>query len=112
MLSLRISPDRLGGGGEGGCEADNLGERRGSSEGVCGRLGILKAREVVGVVGVDEPESAAFKKAGASAMENLEMEFFGGDWGGSIRTEGALTGSGFKVGGTPRERPGERGTGS
>lgn len=27
-------------------------------------------------------------------------------------TEGALTGSGFNVGGIPRERPGERGTGS
>lgn len=40
------------------------------------------------------------------------MVFFGGDWGGSIMTEGAFTGSGFKVGGTPRERPGERGTGS
>lgn len=46
---------------------------------MCGLLGILKAREVVGVVGVEEPESAVFKKAGASAMENLEMEFFGGD---------------------------------
>lgn len=27
-------------------------------------------------------------------------------------TEGAFTGSGFRVGGTPRDRPGERGTGS
>lgn len=51
--SLRISTDRRGGGGDGGCEAASLGDRRGSMIGVCGRLGILKDRGdgAVGVMG-------------------------------------------------------------
>jgi len=42
--SLLSSADLLGGGGEGGCEGESLGDRRGSSVGVCGRLGILNWR--------------------------------------------------------------------
>lgn len=34
LVSLRISPDLLGGGGDGGWDAESLGDRRGSSEGV------------------------------------------------------------------------------
>jgi len=50
--SLRNSPDLLGGGGEGGLEAESLGDLPGSRRGVPGLLGILKC------LGEDPPEAA------------------------------------------------------
>lgn len=51
--SLLSSTDRLGGGGDGGCDAGRGDDRLGSGFGVVGRLGNLKGREgVLGVVGV------------------------------------------------------------
>lgn len=41
-VSLLISPDLRGGGGEGGLDGDNFGDLAESIIGVCGRLGILK----------------------------------------------------------------------
>ena len=50
--SRRNSPDLLGGGGEGGLEAESLGDLPGSSRGVPGLLGILKC------LGEEPPETA------------------------------------------------------
>jgi hypothetical protein len=46
------SPDRRGGGGEGGLDAESLGDFPGSKRGVLGLLGILKC------LGEDPPETA------------------------------------------------------
>lgn len=89
--SLRNSPDLLGGGGSGGCEAgegDNNGGFRDSTSGVCGLLGILKclgdatpgAEADIGVSGAKEPREPGIVK--------LRLLGLGGDFGGSIVTAG------------------------
>ena len=50
--SRRNSPDLLGGGGEGGLDAESLGDFPGSRRGVPGLLGILKC------LGEELPETA------------------------------------------------------
>lgn len=87
---LFISPERRGGGGDGGLTLGvRPGERRGSTTaGVCGLLGILKGR------GGEEPSVvAALVGSTASWLlsplgARLVPLPFGGDWGGSTRTAG------------------------
>lgn len=89
--SLRNSPDLLGGGGSGGCEAgegDSNGGFRDSTSGVWGLLGILKclgdaapgAETAIGVSGAKEPREPGIVK--------LILLGLGGDFGGSIVTAG------------------------
>lgn len=96
--SLFISPERLGGGGEGGPEvAESLGDRRGSRPGVTGllggALGILNVRgeEATGVGGAlfGSTCSCPFSKLRGVLIPLL----LGGECGGSIRTAGG--GGGF-----------------
>jgi hypothetical protein len=104
---LFSSPDLRGGGGDGGCEAVNRGDLRGSRTGVCGRLGILNGRGdpdgVVGVVTV-----SGFKNWGTSPWARFITLPLGGDIGGCTRTAGAFNGRGVNIGGFAR-RVGERG---
>jgi hypothetical protein len=89
--SLRNSADLLGGGGSGGCEAeegDNNGGFRGSTRGVWGLLGILKCLG-------DETPGAEADLGASTAKEprepgivRLRLFDFGGDFGGSTVTAG------------------------
>jgi hypothetical protein len=87
--SLRISPDRRGGGGEGGCEAISRGDRRGSSKGVELLLGILNG--LFGTKGVD---GAVLDSGLSSVWASIECGRkdcdFGGDSGGSIMRAGVF----------------------
>lgn len=96
--SLRNSPDLLGGGGSGGCEAgegDNNGGFRDSTSGVWGLLGILKcladatpgAEAATGVSGAKEPREPGIVK--------LRLLGLGGDFGGSIVTAGEYCDANF-----------------
>ena len=85
---LLNSPDLLGGGGEGGLDAESLGDLPGSNRGVLGLLGILKCR------GEETPEAAergSFVERYEGTLERLKFDVrdFGGDVGGSTVTAGA-----------------------
>ena len=89
--SLRNSADLLGGGGSGGfedAEGGNKGDLRWSTSGVWGLLGILKWRgdEIPGLE--DILGASALKKSDALDIVRLRFRGFGGDCGGSIVTEG------------------------
>ncbi len=102
------SPDRLGGGGEGGCEGDRRGDLlRGSSTGVRGRLGVLTG--FVGAAGeVGLMSESVLTKAGRSPVGSPTPRL-GGECGGSTVRAGAATGRGLMGGGRGRvgevERP-------
>jgi hypothetical protein len=72
------SPDLRGGGGDGGCEADSLGDFPGSNNGVCGLLGILKCFGE-GACGVVGNEDSVDKYVGALDKLRLNVRAFGGD---------------------------------
>lgn len=102
------SPDRLGGGGDGGLEGVRRGDRRGSAFGVRGRLGILNC-----FVAVDGDEGltreSVFTKAGRSPVGTPPVPLFGGECGGSTVSDGGCAGRGVMGGGRGRvgdvERP-------
>ena len=99
--SLLNSPDRRGGGGDGGCDGVSRGDLRRSNVGVSGRLGILKWRgDAAGDTGFTM--ASAFRKAGWSPVAIFSSLPLGGDWGGSTRTEGGAMGRGLSGGGGPR----------
>lgn len=89
FVSLRISPDRLGGGGDGGLDPFARGERGGGSTGVGvrGRLGILK----VGLEGpaVDGAITASGFRNGEWSEDGSTVTcLLGGDWGGCTVKDG------------------------
>ena len=80
------SPDRLGGGGEGGCEGVRRGDLRGSRTGVRGRLGVLNGFvAVAGDVGLIK--ESVFTNAGRSPVGS-PAPLFGGECGGSTVSDG------------------------
>lgn len=105
---LGSSPDRRGGGGEGGCEGDRRGDLlRGSSTGVRGRLGDLTG--FVGAAGeVGLMSESVFTKAGRSPVGRPTPRL-GGECGGSTVRAGAGVGRGLMGDGRGRvgdvERP-------
>lgn len=89
FASLRISPDRLGGGGDGGFEPFARGDRGGTNTGVGvrGRLGILKL--CLCAPAGDDPATASGFKYGEWSREGRTAEcFFGGDCGGCTVKDG------------------------
>lgn len=81
IVSLRLSsPDRLGGGGEGGLEPAGRGDLGPliDGEGVCDRLGILNPRdEPPGVEGV--AIVSGLRNGGWSPTARVDKRPFGGD---------------------------------
>jgi hypothetical protein len=89
------SPDRLGGGGDGGREPPGRGDLGALSDGevLSDRLGILKDRPpAVGVEGV--ATASGFMNEGWSPTARAETRFFGGDCGGRTVTAGGTGGAG------------------
>lgn len=83
FVSLLNSADRLGGGGDGGCDPPARGERGRltEAEGVCGRLGILNCLgELPGVVGA--AIASGLRKGDWSVSPRPVTRPLGGDWGG------------------------------
>lgn len=99
--SLLSSTDLLGGGGEGGCDGVRRGDFRGSTTGVCERLGVLKLWIAdAGDEGVTT--ASALTKAGRSPVGTPFTPLFGGEWGGSTVSDGGSAGLGAIGGGTGR----------
>jgi len=102
-VSRLISPDRRGGGGDGGLEAvapTGRGRSLFSNEpGVCGRLGILKGlAETEGIVVV--AKESGLRNASWSPVLMWDNLPLGGDCGGCIITEGGgRRGFGLRGGG-------------
>jgi len=95
--SLLSSPERRGGGGDGGCDAAIRGDLPVSKIGVCGRPGILNGFGVAGDAGF--ARESVLRKAGRSPTAT-SGPLFGGDWGGSIMRDGGCTGLGLMGGGS------------
>lgn len=87
--SRLYSPDRRGGGGDGGLEPPGRGVSFESGVGECDRLGILKVRgeALVGVA-----TESGLRKADWSPCSWCEILDFGGDCGGCTMTEGVSGG--------------------
>jgi len=104
------SPDRRGGGGDGGLDPVILESRRGSGPGEWVRLGILNDRgELAGVV--EETRESGLRKAVCSPRFGCVVLSLGGDRGGCIRTEGGrmgFVGFGLRGGGGATGRAGDR----
>ena len=85
--SLLSSPDRLGGGGEGGSEDEYEDDFLESNKGVLDLLGILKCP---GEELLDEAEKGPSVDKYAEVFANERFKFFilGGDWGGWTVTAG------------------------
>jgi hypothetical protein len=74
--SLLISPERRGGGGEGGRDVESLGDLVESINGVCGRLGILKCR------GVLVPDAGVLVSLDSRVVAFDKVKLVGLDFGG------------------------------
>lgn len=78
--SRRSSPDRLGGGGDGGCDGVWRGDvLRGSRTGVCGRAGILYGLPAETGDEDDLTSESVCRKAGRSPVGTSPTPLFGGD---------------------------------
>lgn len=105
--SLLSSPDRRGGGGDGGFEGVGRADTPDSWTGVRGRPGILNCFVAVAAVG-DLIKESVFTNAGRSPV-GIPTPLLGGEWGGSIVSDGGWPGRGLMGGGSGRvgdvERP-------
>ena len=91
VFSRSSSPDLRGGGGDGGCELESLGDLPGSRMGVVLRLGILN-----GLLGTDGVVGAVLGSGLRSVWESmvcvLDGKALGGESGGSTIKAGVLAG--------------------
>lgn len=95
------SVDRRGGGGDGGWDGPKRGDLRGSRIGVCGRLGI---RKFLGPAAGDDglTRESVLRKPARSPTPGVSGPLFGGECGGSTRSDGGCVGRGLAAGGPGR----------